>query len=116
MKKIIFVCNSPKIAGLSSEFIFYKNRVKKYCDSLRQYFIDENLDYMIEVDTSQGDIDKLIKDKYEVFIFIEGMKKRFWLYSEEIKKIDNLIYYIKDAELYENDISKFVKWLNSSDK
>lgn len=116
MKKIVFVCNSPKIAGISSEFIFYKNRIKKYCDSLRQYFIDENLDYMVEVDTSQGEIDKLIKENYDVFIFIEGMKKRFWLYSEEIKKMDSSIYYINDTELYENDISKFIKWLNLSDK
>ena len=71
---------------------------------------------MVEVDTSQGEIDKLIKENYDVFIFIEGMKKRFWLYSEEIKKMDSSIYYINDSELYENDISKFIKWLNLSDK
>lgn len=112
MRKIIFVWNFPNLAGVPLNQMIFKGRYKKYCKTLNEYFVKQDMDFTVEMDTTFGDLDKLIKEEYDVFMFISGGQTKFFMYKEQLEKSKSLVYYLSETELYNSDISKFIKWLN----
>ena len=112
MKKIVFVWTSPHLFGVPWEQLILKKYVVSYCDLLKQYFEINQMNYSIEIDTTFGKLDELSERKYDIWVFLEGNKKRYLTYRDELIKRKNSIYYLSISELYGGEISQFLLWLS----
>lgn len=112
MKNIVFVfCYSKFSLSNPPEYFLYKNKVKKYCEILNNYFVQNKMDYNISLDDTLGDNEQLIAKNYDAYIYLQAAKTRNIFDRKLMKQIEGKIYYITDMELVGNDINKFVKWL-----
>lgn len=113
MRKIVFIWSFPHVAGVPWEEVIVKKRAKKYCEQLNEYFMNDEMDWQASLDTTYGDLDSLLKSDYEMFLFAPGGEKRFWSYKKELEKSGIFSYYLTEMELYNGDIARLVKAMDS---
>lgn len=112
MKRIIFIWSSPHIFGIPWEQFVVKKRVVYYCSLLNNYFRENEMNYAVDVDITFGALDRLFEKNDDIWIFLEGNKKRYWIYRDEILEKEESIYYLSKEELYSGEIDKFLFWLS----
>lgn len=114
MKKIVLVWNYPYVRVSLGKLVL-KNKFKGYCELLNQYFLDNEMDWHISLDTTHGDIDQLIKEKHDMIMFLPGGETEYWSYKQELKKSQSAIYYLTEMEFYSKDLSRLIKSISGGD-
>lgn len=112
MKNIVFVfCYSKFSLSNPPEYFLYKNKVKKYCEILNNYFVQNKMDYNISLDDTLGDNEQLIAKNYDGYIFLEPCKTRNILEKYLLEKIDDKIFYITVNQMLNKNIDILKEWL-----
>lgn len=115
MRRIVFIWTFPFRLGVSWEQIGIGKKVRSYCEELNQYFEDTKTEWRIDLDTTLGELEKLDEEDYDIWVFWTGNQKRYWVYNEILKKREKSTYCLSMTELYNGDITKFLRWLKENE-
>lgn len=109
VKKIFFISKpsptivrSPMHGAVGSLFGFYKEDA--YIAALQKRLKIENIDWLVEVDNAESNIEKLIKQNAAMLICAPGL--RFQFYTNGFNK--NNIVYLSMMEYVSNNVNSVI--------
>ncbi|SJZ58557.1 hypothetical protein SAMN02745116_00818 [Pilibacter termitis] len=109
MNKAVIIYYAEPLLMMSPQSTFrFDGNVEKYLKKLQKDILQDNLEWTVDLDSTEGNINELIKMGYTLMIFLPGLEKRLW----NNNLAENAVF-LKSLEFKSNDTTPVISLMKN---